>query len=263
MISIKVNEVDARAFNEAVNNIVATSKRDLRVVINQQAKLLATQFMHYTPPFAGGNIPSAGSGGSTKADHKAGVEAVKRDILRTMTPPSELFRNGFTSKQLEKIVKKKDKKRLQDYFDNVKSPKLRGYKVVDFDPLLHLKNRVRGNRFRPSNQQKFVFEEREVKRYIKDVQKRVGSMKAGWGVAINKFGGSMPAWVRNQLGHAKGTAEVLRDEPTSYTVEMSNYTPAVARFSSNYNVAIRIRTNALVRQYQDYLQKTVQNALRK
>lgn len=262
MINVEIREVDVKAFNDAVNNIIATSKKDMKTVVDQQAKLLAIQCMHYTPPFAGGVLPSAGADGSTKADQKAGVEAVKRDIFRTMTPPSELFRSGYTSKFLEKIVKKRDMKRVQDYLDNVKSPKLNKYKVAQFDPQLHQSKRIRGNRYRPEPQHKLVLDERFVQRYVKEMQKRVGYMKAGWAVAVQKFGGNAPAWIKRLLGDASGTAEVLTDEPASYSVEMSNYSKTIGRFSSNYNVAVRIRTNAMVRAFNDYLTKNIQKNLK-
>lgn len=262
MVSFTVNKVDVDGFNKAIGRILATSKRDMKTVINQQARLLAQQCMHFTPPFAGGKLPTGEAAGTTKADQKAGTEAVKNQIIRTMTPPSVMFPDGFKDKNLEKIVKKKQNDKLQSYFDNVKSEKLKGWKVKPFNTDLHTKTRMYGNRYRPKPQKVFVNDERSVQRYIKDVQKRVGYMKAGWGKAITFFGGKVVSWVATHLPYAKGSASVLNDHPDNYTVEMGNHTDGITRFTANFQVAVRMRTNALTRMYNDYLAKNLKQNLK-
>jgi hypothetical protein len=257
MIGFTVNRVDVDGFNKAIGNILATSKRDVRTVVNQQAKLLAQQCMHFTPPFADGKIPSGESGGTTKADERAGLEAVKNHIFRTMTPPSEMFPDPFTNKYLEKIVKRKDTAKIQKFFDNQKG-ELKGYKIKPFSSDLHTGKRIYGNRYRPKQQKIFVNDERPVQRYVKDVQSRVGYMKAGWGKGAVTFGGRVPAWVAKHIPYADGTAGVLNDNDDNYTVEMGNSTKGITRFTSNFQVAVRMRTNALTRMYNDYLAKNLQ-----
>jgi len=260
MINVAVKEVDAKAFNDAVNNIIATSNRDMKEVVNQQGKLLAIELMNYTPPFAGGKVPKGEASKTTKGDQRQGMEAVKRDILRTMTPPSELFKMGFKNKWLEKVVKSKDDKKIQQYFESVKSPILNKYKVAQFDPQLHLSKRVYSNRFRPKYQYKFVSNEGFVKKYIKEMQGRVGYMKAGWAVAAQFFGATIPKWIEDHLYYAKGEVKILNEDPTNYSIEMANYTPTIDRHASSYNVAIRMRTNALNRAFDNYLEKTLKES---
>jgi hypothetical protein len=261
VITIKVNSKDAEAFNRAITNLIATSKRDLRTVINQQAKLLATQFMHLTPPFAGGTIPKGDERGTTKADQKAGVEAVKRDILKTMTPPSVLFKGGYKDKRVEKWVKRKENHKIQAWFDNLpKTSPMSKFDVHPFDYRLHINRRVYGRRFRPTEQFKFVNEENKIKQYIREVQGRVGYSKAGWGTGVVFFGGKVPSWVQANIPISKGTAGVLVNEGNNYTVEISNSTKSLMRFNPGYEIAVRMRINALGRSYADYLLKNGQQA---
>lgn len=263
MITVEVSTKDAAQFNNAVNNIIATSKRDLREVINQQAKLLANQFMVMTPPFANGKIPGGeDSKTKTKADQIQGMNAVRESILKTMTPPSILFPNGFKDKNLEKIVKRKDLNKIQAYFDNVKSEKLKGWKVKPFNQSLHTNVRTYGNRFRPKPQKVFVDDERAVQKYIREKQRLVGYMAAGWAVAVTKWGGKVASWISRLIPISKGTATVLVDNGTNYVVEMSNSAASASRFTRLYNVAVRMRTNALLRMYSDYLDKNLKGNLK-
>lgn len=260
MITVQYNTVDVGNFNAAIANIIATSKRERpeKAITEQQVRLLSTDFMHYTPPFAGGAIDD----NSSMSDYKAGVESVKRDILKTMTPPSILFKGGYKDKYLEKLVKQRDVQKLEAYFKNVKSSALNKYKVKAFDPQLHITKRGYGGGYKPKYQFVFTPDEKLLNQYIKDMSKRVGYLKAGWALTVVGFGGKVPNWVNDDAYFAKGGYVIEKDEPGNYVVRFWNNSSTISKYTSNYNIAIRKRTNAMARQYKDYMNQLLKQSFK-
>lgn len=255
MITIKADPKDIEEYNHYLSGLAARSMKGFKQFTQQRLKLFGVRLMNLTPPFANGVIPTGGAMGTRLADRKQGLESAKRDILRTMTPPSVLFKDGYKNKQLEQWVKKKQNHKIQAYFKNLKNSELNNWTVVPFDKKWHINRRERGSRYRPTLQRKFVNDENKLKQYIREKQKWVGHMKAGWGHTILKFGGRLGGWIANLVPTSQGYAEVLEDSADSYSVEIGNRTRTTARMVSNFNIALRMETNTMRRQLEDYLKK--------
>ena len=71
------------------------------------------------------------------------------------------------------------------------------------------------------------------------MESRVGYLKAGWMAAYQQLGGTVPPWIRKNLGIAKGGCKVqITEGGTKYMVLIENWTPTVSRYSGRYNYAI-------------------------
>lgn len=66
--------------------------------------------------------------------------------------------------------------------------------------------------------------------YLADVQKRVGTMKAGWRFAAKYLGVSLPPYVNSATNRINGSVNEPSSGPWKHSIEMVNTTPNISRF---------------------------------
>lgn len=179
-------EVDMREFERSLVRYKAATRKAWPVVIRDQARLLLTRVLRLTPP-------------KTQAQGRARVAG---DILRVY---KDFGNVSFDAPSIQKAWRANDYQALQTLLgpDNF-TEGLRLEKEVN--PGIHQSARkVRG---RVSDRRKphvGITGRGKLRRYISQVQRRVGIAKAGWAHSMIAVGGKLPAWINR---HGTGYGEV-------------------------------------------------------
>jgi len=126
------------------------------------------------------------------------------------------------------------------------------------NPAIHKARR--GARYKVGRSQwsQVVLKGKQLETYQESVQKRVGSMKAGWRFAAKALGVSLPPYVNGATTKTNGYFKSSSPGPASYTVEMGNTTPRIDRMLTQRTVdfLVGLRLTNL----QAFLEKTAQAA---
>ncbi len=224
--TIAVRNVEG--FNACIAMYQDVLGKSTKEVVLQQSKLLAVELMHQTPPWENG------TDGTSLAGRKVGMEAVRRDLIKIVTPSKMLFRDEFKNKSLEKIVRRKDYNKLNAALEHI--PKLKKWRAVPFNENLHRTVKYSYSKFGNVNLKKQVtMDNREWNKYLSKVQDRVGMVKAGWGLAAEALGAKVPKWVSRHFGYCNGRFINWDIDPEKPQITMENETPV--RLVSKYNFA--------------------------
>lgn len=237
-LQVKFDDKQVKRYNQALGGFIKDLGYDAPKTIKQYSRLLAEDLMEQCPPFEGK------TGSNTQAARKSGLEKIKRDLLRSVTPADYIFKDSFNNKHLEKIIKRHKWTQLDAAMQNM--PKFQSWRAVPFDegaveakkPDLYWKGKQ--NNLVTLDQAKW-------KRYLKKLQDRVGYMKAGFGVAVSLLGGKVQSWIAKHLGYARGYCFDETDNTMSPHVEFGNTTPTVGRYNHRFNYAITKRADKMFR----------------
>lgn len=204
-------EIDDSLWVSKLAKYSAFFKKNMQEALTEEWPLLMDLIVRLTPP-------------KTLAQ---GRLAVSQDIRKTMRPfdPAAIRSAG-----IQEIVQKQDIEAYNIVAARVKSGPMAGTKAVSFSPEVHTSQRSRRGRVgRDSKQVVLGADARSLKRYIKDVQGRVGWAKAGWLAALRLVGGKpAPAFVEK---HGAGGGAVIddRQNPDDPSITAINRTPWAAR----------------------------------
>ena len=241
-------------FNAVMSRYVTELNMSMGDVMAKAARTMATALAMETPPY----VDKAAS--NNLDAKKRGESAVKQDLVRAITPASQMFKTEFKNKTLNKYIKKKDYESFNKAIE--KMPKLSKWKAVPFDPSYHTKARVGGTqgRYRVSGFKHFItFDESKWKAYLKQLQTTVGYLKAGWMKTAVAFEGKCPDWIFRSVNFSKGFVETnLHLSGEKKYILFGNTTPTVARFSGRYNYTIEETTKKMmsdIRIKLDYIAK--------
>lgn len=196
-------KIETARLNAAFAAYAKATGKAFGVVVLQNARLIAWNLAHNTQPY-----------GMTLAEKKTGETAVARDIGNVFTSASAIY--GLIRQENEKLARAwfalvkqgaygKAEKLLRDH------TKLRDRNAPIFAPLdpgLHQQARSSGGRVSRQRVAQIVPDAKEIKNYIRDIQKRVGFAKAGWITAGSQLGKvtRVPAWITRSVGKAPGSA---------------------------------------------------------
>lgn len=233
----------AAEFNEALGYLMSELNLPYQEVFPTEARLLAQEVMKRTPPFP----KSTGVAGTNGSDAKqAGETTVGGDVERAQTPSKLIIKGQTTDKWLKKVIRKKDIEKINSAFQAI--PSMRGWKVQPFNSENH--KRLRGDtgkRYKVKHSSKIMtLEDSKYNAYKKEQQKKVGWMKAGWGISVQMLQGRVPAWISRNFGTAPGAMEmdVSDNNPRPY-VKIWNDAPLIGRFAEAYEWAFKERIEAM------------------
>jgi hypothetical protein len=185
---------------------------------------------------------------------------IKGDLIRAITPIDMIFDESYKSKWLEKVVRRKDYDKMNKFLENV--PKMKSWKADKFAESYHTNARGSYKYGVGSPKKIMTMDVKSWQRYLKELQDRVGYSKAGWAVAVQRLGGSVPAWISKHIPYAKGGIDENVTQPskdtTNFYVSMWNSTPLVNTYTSRYNYAIGYVADKMSRDISaklDYLAK--------
>jgi hypothetical protein len=126
------------------------------------------------------------------------------------------------------------------------------------NPAIHKARR--GQRYKVGRKQwsQVVLKGKQLDVYQKDVQKRVGSMKAGWRFAAQALDVSLPPYVNNATSKTNGYYRAQSPGPASYTLEMGNTTPRIDRLLTQRTVDFLVGLR--LQNLEAFLEKSAQAA---
>ncbi len=227
-------------WEKKVAEYVAATGKTMREALNEEWPLLMRKVMDFTPPFKTKGKPGA-------SDLSVGRAAVAFDIYKTMRPFDP---KNIKSKRLKQIVENQEVTAFNAWAKNVKSGPMAGAKAVFFDRQIHLRQRNRRGRVTGRDRNVVVLGEGAalLKRYVKEVQGRVGYAKSGWLKALKLVGGKAPGYVEKQ-GTVGGTVVDDRNNPDAPSITAINRTPWAVRKDEGERIladARASRINAII-----------------
>lgn len=212
--------VSSAVWQKKVNEYAVRTGKTMREALEEEWPLLLRKIMDFTPPFKSG-------GKSGVSDLSVGRAAVAFDIYKTMRPfdPKEI-----RSKSLQRIVREKDIAAFNAMAANSKNPLLKGAVAIPFSANEHLRQRNARGRVTGRSRNKVVLgtDAALLKKYVAEVQSRVGYAKSGWLKAMQLVGGKAPSYVTKQ-GTGGGAVIDDRNDPDSPSLTAINRTPWAVR----------------------------------
>lgn len=156
-----------------------------------------------------------------------GRKAVARDIYRTMRP----FDPRGKTEGIREIVAKKDTAAYNLVAARITSGPMAGTTAVHFSPEYHKQARNRYGRVGRDMKRVVLGSDVPIlKRYVRQVQDRVGFAKAGWLAALRLVGGKVaPAWVERHGAAGAGAVVDDRNNPDNPSITAINRTPWAVR----------------------------------
>ena len=235
MIEFAVNDV---GFRNMLADFAKKTGVALPQVVRLEARLLLKEVIKWTPPFKNAETEGAG-------DREIGKNAVQRDISMAIAP---LVEDGWKSKSIRKLIAAKDSEKINAFFDKMKGRKRR---VTAFEPSFHKLARNKRTGRVTSFQRRYTFEEGPRKKYIKEMQKRVGAAKGSWAEAYAKVGGKPKRWTitANNLSFPSSSTIIdATSDPINPSFEVTSTARGVTsaeNLKKQINFAMRVRTKAM------------------
>lgn len=200
---------------------------DARNLIRDESRRLLQQILKFTPP----------------KNQAQGRAAVSRDIQRAIPPlTADTIHDPKLRAQVNKLAEAHDVEGLRKLFS--KLPKLKSWHIVDVDPRIHKMNRDRRGRVQ-SSRRNYTLDIRGLAKYIREVQKRVGFMRAPWGKAFVAVGGKIADWVSRHFSYARGYVQANLTHPTFPSLTVSNQTPGIGQWEARVKAALQARHQAI------------------
>ncbi len=213
--TISISDV---VWQKKIAEYAARTGLNMREALYEEWPLLIRKVMDFTPPFEVGGRPSS-------TDLSVGRGAVASDIYKTMN----VFNPATRTRQLERVVEKKDIEAFNIIARRSKSGYMKGKTAVAFSPQVHLSQRNRRGRVTKDLKQVVLGSDVGLlKKYVKEVQERVGYAKSGWLKALLLVGGTAPAYVMKK---GTGGGDVIDDhaDEVNPSITAINRTPWAVR----------------------------------
>lgn len=197
-----ITVVDLTSFEAALVDYAAATGRECAEVVTDQARLFTRDVMKATPPFETfGNFDE-----SWAAQRRAGLGAIEGDIRRGFQAFEELSlfespRNAELGANFRKAVRGNKPEAARAILKNARILDIKPDRIVA-QPTPERHNRLRNQRGRVYTRLPYPFWtllSRPVDRFVRDKQKLVGRLKAGWLAAAIQLGvKGIPQWIQSQ-----------------------------------------------------------------
>jgi len=197
---------------------------DAANIVRDEARRFVHQAIRFTPP----------------KSLSQGRKAVARDITHAMTPLRENF---FRNERVREMIREENTEGIESFLKNSKGWK--GWRVEKFAPDLHTK--VRDRRGRVQREKRvFILQLAKWKKYVREVQSRVGRMRAGWGPAAESLGLALQSWVRR---HTVRSGFVLNNLGNGQlpSITIGNTTKGISQIRHVVQSALNARSEAMGR----------------
>lgn len=294
MIRLVVPPAAAENFIRAASRWQETFKKDVAVVLRQQARSILTNtqrtgVVDLTPPTAG-----QGSVGSVSEQRKAGEAAVARDIGKVFMTAKEavkkakqenpragrvlsrLLRENKTSEAVKMIrfgggeqvvaVKAHNRKGgviVTGYTQKRISPTFKSLGRIsdiqaDPDPALHRRSRDARGRVNLTRPAMIVTDSGSLSAYIRKKQAMVGYHKSGWRASAAAVGASVAAFIARLSGPGRVINNLAQAGPR-FGITFINETVGIARHNLSLSIAARALNFAsarIDRAVRGYLRRT-------
>lgn len=222
--------VDTSKANLAITRYVTELGQNAGEVIKREMLLLLQQCIKFTPP----------------KTYTQGRAAIARDIRRAVKQAEpDWITNNIHNPRLRTRLRLAVESQNEVQFEalmKVISPK---WQVVGFDPALHLEARDSRGRVQGKKWKRITLHTREWSRYITQIQKRAGMMRASWVPALASVGGKAPYWVAGkQVKHGDFIDATQSINPSFTATSRAN---GVTQFARIYQNALKSRAVSVER----------------
>ena len=209
MPSPRRSTVDIRPLMAKLKAIPGAMQEVIVPLVKQEARLFVRDVVNVTPPSSKGK-----TGIQAK---KQGEAAVARDIAKVYGTPSKVYlRLRAKAAGLEraywKAIKEKNVKTIERIRRSLSEISFDDFQVpIGFDQgVAHQMRRKRG-RVKGDQVDYIIDDPKELRRYVKKMQARVGLLASGWVRAARKLGQPLPGWVTRH-GDRRGACAVIQSE---------------------------------------------------
>lgn len=233
--------LDMTDWHKAAQRFVDELGYTVALVLREEVRELLKLAIDFTPPHSKPNAYMKKKGRSRVTARNVGLQAIERDILRTMRP---LRQDDFDSKELKRILSTRDTARYVRFVQHLPSSSPLAKTVpVAFSPSEHTSRRDSRGRVRRDYRQVVLGESQsdKLEAYIERVQGRVGWSKAGWLAPYKMLGGTAPAFIERHNWRASAAVDDLKnkDEPTVTLINRTDWGVREGRRILNAAVGIR------------------------
>ena len=242
--------IQSAEFDAALVRLISSSKRGAVEVMRQQAKLLFSEVAKVTPP-AGGKSGNTLTG---KAAEKAGKLAIVRDYHNIYGTPSSAY---------DDLKKASGQDRADAFWSDFKNDKLAAANAIlradlgkSFSPFDGGKA---ANQFRGKQRKRevlyYVQDAALIKTAITNAQQHVWYLAGGWKDALLDLGAKLPYGIAK--GSGPGMLKVTADEQRIdiRMINLTSYAKAIKGLQAQINFAMKVRTGALQRGWDDYMKR--------
>jgi hypothetical protein len=178
------------------------------------------------------------------------------DFLNNQTPTTVEVR-PYTTKNGKRVRSYTQTRQVSSLGDS----RLGRLQYVDDAPsrTLHKSRKNSRGQVRQATWSQLVMSKGQMNSYTKEVVKRVGTMKAGWGAAARQAGLSvnLPAFAARNVKRASGKGRTSVANPNNMYVELANTTPNAASIINQgaVNWVVRLRQKQIEREMNNRMSK--------
>lgn len=204
--------LDMTGWQKAAQRFVDELGYSVAAILREEVRELLKLAIDFTPPHSKPNAYMKKKGRSRITSRNVGLQAIERDILRTMRP---LRPDDFESKEMKLILSTRDTARYARFVAHLPSSSpLAKTQVVEFASSQHTSRRDRRGHVRRDYKNVVLGDAQsdKLEEYIERVQGRVGWSKAGWLAPYTLVGGTAPAFVKRHNWRASYGEDNLKDK---------------------------------------------------
>lgn len=228
---IRIEDIDFAPFNEAMGRVQEMVNATAAEVLPRESRFFAETLIRLTRP----------------AKQAQGRKRIEKDMSRVYVAITDM--GTFINPHLDLAYQMRGVAALLPGSNGqgiLYSIGFRG-EIGPFDRERHRGRRGRDGRVKPSGSRLVVTNPAALRNYIKERQKNVGMLKAGWLPAVSKFGGKAPAWITR---HGDRFGKILDDSlrEADPEIQLTNLVD-FARYKDPDIIerAISIRARAMVK----------------
>ena len=262
--------IDTTAFQKAIADRAAKTRKPIAKVIREQARLFVRDASKMTPPMRDGARPVTES---FNEQRDAGRKAVANDLGKAFTSAEGLnvskaqsrnfsesallfpfnFQNAGIAEQVAKLASRGDLSGIRKIVQQTGLPVL----GVASAPTNQMHRNLRNSRGRVRKTRPFLItSSAALKRFALDTLNRVGKAKAGWTAAARITGFALPAWITRHA--TRGIAVDDLSNKNKPTITVGNDVGYIQATGAKLDIIQRALKNR-VRNMREQLDKAVRS----
>ena len=237
--------VDTRLYEQRIREIGAALHQDASDVVRDEARLFLKAAMNVqnTPP----------------KNKDQGQRAVERDVRNIFGIVSDgmaaQVASDFGTEHIQHWITSpsdhKDRYQLQWDKIDLNGVGMAAYHKSKINPDTGHTYRERIGKHGAIWTEKYVVADSAFRRYLKEVWKRVGTMKSAWATSFVQLGGKVPSWISNNIARGKGEYRNTLSDAKHPTVTMTSRADGVLLTANQ----IRSIVNFRIRQIESRIRK--------
>lgn len=242
--------VNMAGFNREMERLAALTGQPTQEVVKEEAMRFCRQLIKFTPPAVNKATAAAlkanNPGFKNATVKRIAARAILGDLRKAVTPISLDPKHPM----LKAAIERNDPELLQKFLD-LPAGKVFGHTAVRNIPSAHYSARNKRGRVRRSTGH-VSLDQKAWQRHYKDMQARVGYMKAGWFKGWNALRGTKgwreaPQMISRHKGYARGNGRVLPRGRKGIVILMRNDTKGIGVLQNAVSGAVNVRTKTMAR----------------